>query len=264
MRIKVNSSALIVAASGSILCADLTPLQRTFVSKIYEFEKILIEPLCDELANSLANSYVNEAIVDHVLRKSCGIPGLLSISAYTQQEYDVAFQVRMSNEWSKVVRGICKLETDKADSILLLVATYYGVQTCHARFNGIIEALLPIRCYMIYIDENSVPILYVAGERILAEELKNIFQRLLHVAPNNRPITDVESAVGNCMEFGILPFFNSLHILIKGVHPTVTDANTAELRLGSFETRWDMPETLNSDFYTYCHTKHVPLIVWLF
>ena len=101
-----------------------------------------------------------------------------------------------------------------------------------------------------------MPVLYVTHSKDMLEKfLKNIFKTTISFPS---PITDVESAIGSCMEFRVLHHFNKL-IDLQKVSPenAATYPDLRTICLNSFESRFgSLPNELEPDFLYLSHSTH--------
>ena len=180
IHIKCNDCALIVASSGSIMCTShiLSQVGHNFISNFYEHDQVLMKPFDNTLASTLARSFVPPELVDYVVEQSSGIPGLLSIKAKTQEQYNGKFWNRITKEWEKVVDGIFLQRIDVLETMHLLVATQYEISIYSTKLTmDHVCNLLPVTSHMIYIDNNKVPVLYIQQSKgRLIGILQNIFK----------------------------------------------------------------------------------------
>ena len=250
MLLKYKCCALVCASSGNILCTpDLSQLARKFILSFYQnFDKILMKPFKDDHAKQLASRFVPSNLIDYVVKKSSGIPGLIAIKAATQMEYDSLFFEKITMEWNRVRDAICAQEVRFLPSIKLLVAAQFNTNILATKMElSTVSTLLPISCHLIYIDSTGVPVLYVTESKsVLKDTLSSFFKRTTQGMP---PTTDAESAIGSCMEFRVLHHFNNMNIELQQVLSGSTNSMFTTLKLPFFQNRTDkLPDAFQPDF----------------
>ena len=212
MNIWLKKSTFIMAFSGTVLCnkKDSTLLNSLLInSKYVKFE---IKPLSATEGRALASKHVtNSDLLEYVVENACGFPSLLTINPKSKADFDAKVSIIVRQDWASFLDGISPVNL--MDNIELLVAALYSTPITYLRR---IEpaTLLPFRCYLLYINEDNIPTLYINTKKA---ELEKVVQKLMDNLMAT-PGSDAQSAVGNCFEFQILPHFSSLTISIKEVY----------------------------------------------
>ena len=244
MNVWFSDSTLIMAFSGTVLCnkKDSTFLNTLLISSKYE--KVVIKPLSATEGRTLASKYVkNSDLLEYVIENACGFPSLLTLNPESKADFDANVSILVRQDWDSFLSGISPVNL--MDNIKLLVATLYSTPITYVRQ---IEpaTLLPFRCYLVYINEDNIPTLYINTKKA---ELKKVVQKLME----SLMISTAQFAVGNCFEFQILPHFSSLTISIKEVYhkgdqPSDTIFLTT-LRLSYVAERFDeLPHKLDANY----------------
>lgn len=182
--------------------------------------KIYTKPFNDAFARKfMLECYGHMDIVksgeslSQLIKKSCYIPGIMSMSFQSFEDMEKNVTNFIMDEWETIFEHIANDKLRTEQNMKLWIAVYHQLPISIVKLSrDEAEELLPIKCFLIYINENMVPVFYVQlAQTVLSNMMSN-----LKFLPGVR--SDEPTVLGFCFEGAVSVVLQNIRVNLKIIH----------------------------------------------
>ena len=218
---------------------------------------------CDFLKQCNPELQCNDEEVKRAVKIAGYIPGFMSKNVKTLEDVQKYVRKKVLWEWKTIFPFLAKDDSwAKKQHIQLLIALIHHLPLAAVDLEiDDAEDLLPVQCFLVYIDKESIPRFYVD---LPTETVSSIIQSIRSFITGVK--SDEPSVLGYCFEGAVSVIFQEITLNLKIAFQNPNDTANRPSDIENFKlnheiwpTRYEKERLQNIPVGYLCHTqKHTP------